>query len=254
MRKLNLTSIVWITGGGTGIGQAGAIAIAKAGATVIVSGRRSEPLEETVQLIAKLGGKAEFEVLDISNQASCQQVAQNIIKRHKKIDVLVNNAATNIPNRHWNDMKDGDWQQVINININGAYFCIDAVLPLMRKQADGLIINIASWAGIYDTYLSGAAYITSKTAMIAMSKTLNMEEGHHGIRSTCISPAEVATAFASQRAGGAAEGAMQRALNPKDLGNTIAFVAQMPKHACINEIVISPADNRWYENNRQMGN
>ena len=90
--------------------------------------------------------------------------------------------------------------------------------------------------------------------MIAMSNTLNMEEGHNGIRSTSIAPAEVATAFAEQRAGGAADGAFEIALQPEDLGDTIAFVAQLPRRACINEIVISPSDNRWYENNRQLCN
>ena len=201
MRNLD-NCIAWITGGGTGIGQAGAAALAQAGATVVVSGRRREPLEETVKSIADAGYKA----------------------------------ATNIPKRHWNEMENGGWEQVINININGAYYCIEAVLP-----------------GMYETYLSGAAYTTSKSALRAMSNSLNLEEGHNGIRSTSICPAEVATAFAKLRSGEVPDDAMQRALNPEDLGDTIAFVAQLPVHACINEIIISPADNRWYENNREMG-
>jgi NADP-dependent 3-hydroxy acid dehydrogenase YdfG len=252
MRNLD-NCTAWVSGGGTGIGQAGALAMAKAGATVIVSGRRQEPLEKTVKLIDQAGGKAHFEILDIGDKIACQLVARTILDRHGKIDVLVNNAALNTPTRFWNNMLDDDWEKIINVNINGAYFCIAAVLPQMREQADGLIINITSWAGVRETFLSGAAYTTSKTAMIAMSNTLNLEEGQNGIRSTSIAPAEVATAFAKQRAGGsAAEGAFDTALRPQDLGDTIAFVAQLPKHACINEIVISPTDNRWYENNRQM--
>ena len=252
MRDLK-NCIAWVSGGGTGIGQAGAVAMAQAGATVIVSGRRREPLEETVQLIADAGGRADFEILDIGDKAACRQAADAITQRHGKIDILVNNAATNLPTRHWNNMQDGDWEHVINININGAYYCINAVLPGMRERGDGLVINIASWAGVYETFLSGAAYQTSKSAMRSMSNTLNLEEGHNGIRSTSICPAEVATDFAKLRAGEVPEGVMQRALDPADMGDTIAFVARMPAHACINEIIISPADNRWYENNREMG-
>ena len=253
MRDLDNT-VAWVSGGGTGIGQAGAMALAKAGAMVVITGRRQEPLEETVKLIHAAGGKADFETLDIGDKGACREVATQIIARHGKIDILVNNAAMNIPNRFWNSMEDGDWEDIVNVNINGAYYCIDAVLPQMRERADGQIINITSWAGVRETFLSGAAYTTSKTAMIAMSNTLNMEEGHNGIRSTSIAPAEVATAFAQQRAGGAAAGALDIALQPEDLGDTIAFVAQLPKHACMNEIVISPSSNRWYENNRQLGN
>ena len=105
MRNLD-HSIAWITGGGSGIGQAGAVALAQAGATVIVSGRRREPLAETVKRITDAGGKADFETLDIGDKAACERAASNIIKRHGKVDILVNNAATNIPKRHWNDMNE----------------------------------------------------------------------------------------------------------------------------------------------------
>ena len=253
MRDLDNT-VAWVSGGGTGIGQAGAMALAQAGAMVVITGRRQESLEETVKLIHDAGGKADFETLDIGEKVACREVAAQVIARHGKVDILVNNAAMNIPNRFWNSMEDGDWEDIVNVNINGAYYCIDAVLPQMRERGDGQVINITSWAGVRETFLSGAAYTTSKTAMIAMSNTLNMEEGHNGIRSTSIAPAEVATAFAKQRTGGAAEGAFDIALQPDDLGETIAFVAQLPRHACINEIVISPSNNRWYENNRRLGN
>ena len=93
MRDLK-NCIAWVSGGGTGIGQAGAVAMAQAGATVIVSGRRREPLEETVQLIADAGGRADFEILDIGDKAACRQAADAITQRHGKIDILVNNAAT----------------------------------------------------------------------------------------------------------------------------------------------------------------
>ncbi|MBR9867132.1 MAG: SDR family oxidoreductase [Oceanospirillales bacterium] len=248
-------AIVWITGGGTGIGQSAAIELAKAGATVIVSGRREAPLAQTVDLINTFGGSAEVEVMDLADKQQCYKAAENIMERHGKVDILVNNAATNIPTRHWDTMEDGDFEHVINVNINGIYHCTHAVLPTMRANRDGLIINIASWAAVHNTYLSGAAYSTSKAALRTLTDTLNMEEGHHGIRATAISPGEVATEFANQRVGGAAaEGAFEIALKPKDVGETIAFVAQLPGRACINDLVISPSNNRWYSLARSVRN
>ena len=99
MRNLH-DSIAWISGGGTGIGQAAAVSLAQAGATVVVSGRRIEPLKETVKRVTDAGNKADFETLDIGDKAACQRVAENIADRHGKIDILVNNAATNLPRRH----------------------------------------------------------------------------------------------------------------------------------------------------------
>ena len=239
--------IAWVSGGGSGIGRSAAIELARAGATVIVSGRREEPLLETVEMVTAAGGRAELELMDLADKQQCLKAASNILERHGKVDILVNNAATNIPTRHWNNMEDGDFEHVINVNINGIYHCTSAVLPTMRKNGDGLIINIASWAAVHNTYLSGAAYSTSKAALRTLTDTLNMEEGQNGIRATAISPAEVATAFAKQRPGGAAaEGAYDIALQPEDVGETIAFVAQLPVRACINDLVISPSNNRWY--------
>ena len=247
--------IAWVSGGGTGIGQSAAFELAKAGATVIVSGRRQEPLEKTVDAIIAAGGVAEFELLDLADKQQCYRAAANIMARHGKVDILVNNAATNIPTRHWHSMEDGDFEHVLNVNVNGTYHCTNAVLPTMRDNRDGLIINIASWAAVHNTYLSGAAYSTSKAAVRTLTDTLNMEEGHHGIRATAISPAEVATPFAQQRSGGgAAEGAFDIALQPEDVGETIAFVAQLPVRACINDLIISPSNNRWYTLARSVSN
>ncbi|WP_116365488.1 SDR family oxidoreductase [Parahaliea mediterranea] len=247
--------VAWVTGGGSGIGRATAIELANAGATVIVSGRRQEPLVQTVALINTAAGSADFELMDLAEKQQCYRAAERIMERHGQVDILVNNAATNLPTRHWHSMQDGDFEHVINTNINGIYHCTQAVLPTMRKNSDGLVINIASWAAVHNTYLSGAAYSTSKAALRTLTDTLNMEEGHHGIRATAISPAEVATPFAKQRVGGAAaEGALDIALQPEDVGETIAFVAQLPVRACINDLVISPSNNRWYTLARSVGN
>ena len=114
----------------------------------------------------------------------------------------------------------------------------------MRARRDGLIINISSWAGRYDSYIAGPAYGASKHGLSSMSATLNLEEGRYGVRSCCIEPAEVATEILDRRPVPVPESERQKMLQAEDLAETVRFVVEMPAHGCLNEIVISPTWNR----------
>jgi len=239
-------SVAWVTGGGTGIGRAGAEALAAAGASVVVSGRRLDALQATVAAIAETGGTAEACPLDVADAAAVQAAADDILARHDRIDILVNAVGLNVGKRRYSEMTVDDWHLVVEVNLNGAYHCVHAVLPAMRRQKDGLIINISSWAGRYNSYVAGPAYGASKHAMLSMNATLNIEEGLHGIRACCICPAEVATEILDRRPVPVTAADRARMLQADDLGETIRFVAAMPAHACLNEILISPTWNRAY--------
>lgn len=243
MRALDNT-IAWITGAGSGIGKAGAIALAGAGATVVLSGRRPEPLAEVAAMIADAGGSASVEPLDVADAAACQALADKIATDHGQLDILVNSAGLNIPNRQWPDLDTESWRNVVDINLNGAFNITQAVLPQMRKKGDGLIINISSWAGRYDSYLTGPAYNATKHGVLAMAAHLNIEEGKNGIRACTICPGEVNTPILDKRPVPVPQEEKDRMLQEDDLGETILFVARMPAHACVNEILISPAYNR----------
>jgi NADP-dependent 3-hydroxy acid dehydrogenase YdfG len=236
--------IAWVTGAGSGIGQAGAEQLAAIGARVVLSGRRREPLEEVAAGIAKAGGAAEIEPLDVGDAASVKAVADRILARHNSVDILVNSAGLNTPKRYWKDLTPADWDEVIRINLNGALYCIAAVLPTMRAKRDGLVINISSWAGRYDVYMTGPAYNASKHAMAAMNASLNIEECVNGIRACVIYPGEVATPILKRRPVPPSPEEMAKMLQADDLGRTIRFVAEMPAHACVNEILIGPTWNR----------
>jgi len=236
--------IAWVTGAGTGIGRGGAEALAGAGMTVVLSGRRPEPLEETAAAIAEAGGKAEVACLDISDRAAVDACFAGIMERHGRIDVQVNNAAINIKDRRWKQLTPESWERMVNIDLNGVFYCVHAALPAMRQQNDGLIVNISSWAGRFPSYVSGAAYSTIKHAVVAMTATLNMEEGRYGIRACVICPAEVATPILDNRPVPISDEEKAKMLQPEDLGETILFVAQMPARACLNEILIAPTWNR----------
>ncbi|MDP6343619.1 MAG: SDR family NAD(P)-dependent oxidoreductase [Alphaproteobacteria bacterium] len=245
MRDLT-ASVVWVTGGGTGIGRAGAVALAAAGAEVVLSGRRAEPLEEVANAIAEAGGRASVLPLDVADAGAVSAVAEAILAQHGRIDILVNSAGLNVPKRRYDEVELDGWRKVIDVDLNGAFYCVAAVLPGMRERGDGLIINISSWAGRYNSTVSGPAYGAAKHAMLAMNASLNMEECVNGIRACAICPAEVATPIMDNRPIPPSADDRARMLQPEDLGETILYVARMPAHACVNEILISPTWNRAY--------
>ena len=238
--------VAWITGGGTGIGEAGARAMAADGATVILSGRREAPLAETAETIKAAGGKAVVEPLDVADAAAAQAVADRTQQRFGRLDILLNSAGLNPTKRHWSDVSIAGWDQVIRVDLDGAYYCCRAVLPIMRAQRDGLVINVSSWAGRHVSYVTGPAYTAAKHAMVAMNHSLNMEECANGIRACVICPAEVATPILDRRPVPVSAEDRAKMLQADDLGQTILFVARMPSHVCLNEILISPTWNRGY--------
>ncbi|MET0219510.1 MAG: SDR family oxidoreductase [Tardiphaga sp.] len=237
--------IAWVTGGGTGIGKAGAEALLKEGWTVIISGRRAEVLDEVVRGTG--GGKPMSAMpLDVSNAADVQRVADAILKAHGRIDLLVNSAGVNLPKRSWADVTEEGWDQIVDINLNGVMYGMRAVLPAMRAQQDGCIINVASWAGRIVSKMTGPAYTATKHAVLALTHSFNMDECVNGLRACCLSPGEVATDIMKNRPVPPSEEVLARMLQPDDVGRTIAFVAGMPKHVCVNEVLISPTWNRAF--------
>ncbi|MDH5538491.1 MAG: SDR family oxidoreductase [Rhizobacter sp.] len=246
--KLN-GKVAWITGAGTGIGLAGARALAQSGAVVVMSGRREGVLAAEAARIRAEGGSAEVEVLDVSDAGAVERVAGAILSRHGRIDILLNSAGLNTPNRFWKNQTVEGWRKVVGVNLDGSYCTIHAVLPAMRARKDGLIINISSWAGVFHPKLTGPAYNGSKHAVTAMTETINMEEGVNGIRACAICPAEVATPILDTRPVPPSAQDRARMLQPQDLGDTIRFIAELPPHACINQLIISPTWNRMYIEN-----
>jgi NADP-dependent 3-hydroxy acid dehydrogenase YdfG len=238
--------VAWITGGGSGIGEAGARALAADGWTVVISGRRKDALDEVVAGIAKDGGDAEAMVLDVSNAADAEKVAKAIVAKYGRIDCLVNSAGLNVPKRSWDDVTTEGWDKVVDVNLSGVMYCMRAVLPTMRAQRDGVIINVASWAGRHVSKMTGPAYTATKHAVLALTHSFNMDEHKNGLRATCLSPGEVATPILKLRPVVPSDEEMAKMLQPEDLGRTIAFVAGMPPRACINEILIAPTWNRSF--------
>jgi NADP-dependent 3-hydroxy acid dehydrogenase YdfG len=236
--------IAWVTGGGSGIGEAGAIALAEAGATVIVSGRDDTKLGAVVAKIVGAGHKASALALDVTDRAAVAKAAAALLAQHGNIHILINSAGINLPNRRWKNLTAEGFDRIVTTNLNGTFYTIEAVLPKMREQRDGCIINVASWSGRYHAYLTGPAYNAAKFAVVELTLALNDDEGPNGIRACALCPGEVATPLVARRPVPPPPEDVARMLKPEDLGRAIRFVAEMPPHVAINELVISPTYNR----------
>ena len=238
--------VAWVTGAGSGIGEAAALALAGAGATLVLTGRRTEPLEAVAARIAAAGGQATVLPGDLTRPATAGEIVSEVERRFGRLDLLVNNAGLNIAARAWRDLTVEGIDTVLHGNLSAAFYCAAAALGPMRRQGDGLLIHTASWAGKYISPLSGPAYTAAKHGVVAMSQSINMEEYRNGIRSTAILPAEVATPILDRRP--VPPNAEERAamLQPGDLGALVLFVATQPASVCLNEITISPTMNRAY--------
>jgi len=237
--------VVWITGGGSGIGLAGGIELAKAGAHVVISGRSAETLKKAEKEI-KAAGSGESIALDVADQQEVAKAAAEITKRHGRVDVLINSAGINHPKRNFRNVSIDGWNQIVAVNLSGMFYCVQTVLPGMRERKEGLIINISSWAGRYASTLTGPGYNATKHAVVALTESINMEECANGIRATSILPGEVATPILEKRPVPPAPEVRARMLQPEDLGATILYVATLPPRACVNELIISPTWNRFY--------
>ena len=236
--------VAWITGAGTGIGESGAIKLAEAGCKVILSGRRTAPLENVA---AQIPGDVTIEPLDVSDHDDVMAVAERIIGKYGRIDIGEFSAGINIKDRNRPVVSIDDWNSVINIDLNGAFYCCQAVLPSMRKNGGGVIINVSSMAAKNIGMLTGPAYHAAKHAMNAMNASLIVEERNNGIRATALCPGEVATPILEQRPVPVSAEDQARILQSEDLGEVIKFIAQQPEHVTLNEILINPTWNRFQQ-------
>ena len=234
--------VAWVTGAGSGIGESAAIKLADAGCKVILSGRRRNMLEEVTE---KIQNQVSVEPVDVSDFDSVVSVANRIVENYGPIDIGVFSAGINIKNRDWPVLSVEDWNQVIDIDLNGAFYCCQSVLPSMRSNGGGLIINISSMAAKNPGSLSGPAYISAKHAMNAMTASLIIEERNNGIRATAVCPGEVATPILDNRPIPVSEDDRARILQSDDLGELILFLAKQPPHVTINEVLINPTLNRF---------
>jgi NADP-dependent 3-hydroxy acid dehydrogenase YdfG len=235
--------IAWVTGAGSGIGEAAAIALAGEGATVVLTGRTRGKLESVA---GRIGAAATVEPGDLTKSDQVQAIAGRIVQQFGRLDILVANAGTNITPRAWSQLTPEGVDTLIEGNLSSVFYCITAVLPTMRAQHDGLVIITASMAGRFIGALSGPGYVAAKHGVVAMSHSLNMEECVNGIRSSVVLPGEVATPLLDRRPVPVSAEERARMAQSEDLGDLIRYIACLPKRVVINEVMMCPTWNRGY--------
>jgi len=224
--------VAWVTGGSAGIGLAIARALAEDGYHVVISARNAEPLERACAQLAGAGGSVEAAVADVTDRDRVNAVVADILARHGRIDVLVNNAGFNSQKREWGDLIPEEFDAVIASNITGTFNATHAVLPAMRAQKDGLVINISSGAGKQVGVGAGLAYTIAKHGSHIMAKLLNQSELKNGIRACVIAPGFVLTRAHDWRP----EEVRAYMMDPAVVARAVRFAIDSPPNTATFEI------------------
>ncbi|MDM7885962.1 SDR family NAD(P)-dependent oxidoreductase [Curtobacterium sp. RHCKG23] len=235
--------VLWTTGGGSGMGAASALAAARDGWTVVLSGRRPDRLEQVADAVRAAGGNAAVLPLDVTDADAVVAARDRVLEHHGRIDGLVLAAGLNTPARRWADQSLADVRAVLDTNTTAVVTVVDAALPALRASG-GVVVVVSSYAGWSFQPGAGVAYSASKTALGSVVRTLNQQEAEHGVRATHLCPGDVATDFLDQRPEVPDAAARQRMLQPEDVGRTVAFVLGSPAHVRIDELVLSPVSQR----------
>jgi NADP-dependent 3-hydroxy acid dehydrogenase YdfG len=232
--------VALVTGGGTGIGRASALRLAREGAHVVLTGRRSAPLEAVVQEIVAAGGQASMRCAELQDRQQLCDLVEWIVQRQGRIDILVNNAgmASRVRNVLW--IEQDDWDETLAVNLNAVYVLIQAVLPHMLRQGGGTVVTVSSLAAVRPGLLGGAPYGAAKAAVCNLMSFLHTTFRNQNIRSTTILPGEVNTPIMDTRVRPPTPEERTRMVDPDDVGQAVALACTLPDRATIEQLVISP--------------
>ena len=249
-----MSKIALITGATSGIGRAVADIFAENKYNLIVTGRRSERLQELKAALERQHGIGVFALcFDVRNNDEVVRNIESLPVEWRNIDVLVNNAGLAVGLNRIQDGVLDDWERMIDTNIKGLLYVTRTVSPLMIARNSGHIVNICSIAG-KEVYENGNVYCATKHAVDALSKAMRIDMLGHNIKVTNICPGAVETEFSivrfkgdTQRAAGTYRGI--EPLTGRDIAECIYFAVSLPQHVCINDMMIMPtaqADSRTF--------
>jgi NADP-dependent 3-hydroxy acid dehydrogenase YdfG len=237
------SKVVIITGASSGIGEATARLLAEHGASVVLAARREDLLRQIVSDIRQSGGNAVSFQADVTSSEDMKNLAQFVIDKYGRVDVLVNNAGI-MPVSSLSELRVDEWDRMIDVNIKGVLYAIAAVLPAMREKKTGHIINVSSIAG-HVVSPNSSVYSATKFAVRAIAEGLRQEESPvSGIRSTIIAPGivdtELLNTVTSPEVKQMSEIIRGMSISPDRIANAIAYAIDQPHDTSVNEIVIRP--------------
>ena len=235
--------VVVITGASSGIGESTARLLAGQGAKVVLGARRKDRIDDLVRDIRKGGGSASGFKTDVTQRTEVEALIQGALREHDRIDVIVNNSGL-MPIAPMAALKVEEWDRMIDVNIKGLLYGIAAVLPVMQRQKQGHIINLASVFGFKVFAPGGTVYSATKFAVRAITEGLRVELKADNIRTTIISPGAVATEIPESSSEEATRRNLREfykiALPVDSIARAIAYAIEQPAEVEIDEVVIRP--------------
>ena len=233
--------VVVITGASSGIGAATAKRLSSLGAKVMLGARREQRLAELADTLAKAGGEAAYKVTDVTDRAQVQALADEAIARYGRVDVMFNNAGL-MPLSFLSSRKVDEWERMVDVNIKGVLYGIDAVLGHMLERGDGHIINVSSVAG-HKVLPAGSVYCGTKFAVRAISEGLRQEVGEK-VRTTIISPGAIKTelpdTITEERVRDNLGKVFNLAIDADAIARAVVYAMEQPRDVDVNEILIRP--------------
>jgi NAD(P)-dependent dehydrogenase (short-subunit alcohol dehydrogenase family) len=229
-----------VTGAGSGVGRAVALALAAEGWRVALVGRRPEALSETAQLAGARTANLVPYPCDISEAVAVEKMSREVSSQFDSVAALVNAAGVNIPRRSLAELSPADYRRTLNANLDGAYYCVQAFLPAMRAQKSGTIVNIVSDAAKQASAKAGAAYVVSKFGLAGLTQSINAEERAIGIRACAVFPGDIDTPLLEHRPNPPTAEARQRMLQPEDVAACVMLAIHLPSRAIVEEILVRP--------------
>jgi len=224
-----------VTGASKGIGKAITLSFAKEKMNVVLAARTKSDLEKTAGEVEELGGKALVIPADVSRGQAVEQMITKTIEAFGKIDVLINNAGMGVF-APVDELQTQDFDRMFAINMRGVFLCTRAVLPHMKKQKSGAIINISSLAG-KNFFKGGAGYAATKWALNGFTKCLMLEAREYDIRVSVVCPGSVATEFSPDSGKDPA-----KILQSQDIADSVLTILRLPPNALMSEIDLRPTN------------
>ncbi|MEO9891882.1 3-ketoacyl-ACP reductase [Aurantibacter sp.] len=224
-----------ITGGGRGLGKATALAFAKEGIAVAITGRNEKVLKETVSELQAFGVLAIYAVFDVGNYEEVQKSIKTIVETFGSIDILVNNAGIAAVGS-FNEMEVSQWTEIIQTNVMGMYYVTKEVLPYLLRQNSGDIINVSSTAGLTGN-ANVSAYSASKFAVIGMSESLMKEVRKNNIRVNTLTPSTIESDMTIDL-GFAKKDSQDSVLQPEDFAELIVAGLKLPRRAMLKSAAL----------------
>jgi NADP-dependent 3-hydroxy acid dehydrogenase YdfG len=227
--------VILITGGGQGLGEQITRVLAEAGAVVLPADIKADNVEKVAADLISNGKKAKAYMLDVGDEQSVQETIDQIVKKYKRIDAVINNAGIDVT-KSIEELSITEWDRVIRVNLRGPFLLSKTVFPIMDKQGGGSIVNITSTAA-KRTWANASAYHASKWGLLGFSHGMHVEGREKNIKVTAVVSGGMRTPFIMERFPDTDPNVLQ---DPKNVANVVKFVLTQPAESVIPEVMILP--------------